>query len=104
MSLTQVIPLAAIIATPSVTDGPQQRVLWGGELGIKAVELCLQDHRDINAGFFLQRYDGPKGLYEVNCQVMETQQGPYYAAKGVYRSTPVLKTLLDMFSEFREIE
>lgn len=100
------VAIAAIIASQGVTDGPNQKVVMGGELAIHATELCIQDHRDIEKGFILQHMT-EKGVFKVHCQTLSTQQGLYYASKGsfIYHDDKMLPLLIDLFEKSgREVD
>jgi hypothetical protein len=53
----------------------------------------------MNNGFVLVS-DYKEGYFKVNCQVLETTSGNYFASKGFYRPySPLLKTLIALFKE-----
>lgn len=101
MLALEVIAVSALIATSNVVGGPPEKALEGGKLGIQATKLCIADGRDLNQGFLLNQYIGVKGRFEVRCQYLETTNGLYYASKGFYYSSPMLKVLIKMFEEHR---
>lgn len=78
------IVLVALIATSQVTESPQHKIVEGGDLALQATQMCIDDERDIYQGFILSK-DIETGSIEVNCQILKTTTGDYYAAKGVYR-------------------
>lgn len=95
------IAIVAIIATNSVSEGaPQSKVLYGGDLARVATERCIADKRDIYEGFVLVS-DYQSGYFKVNCQVLETTTGDYYAAKGAYHEySDMMKTLINLFESY----
>lgn len=106
MDLLQPIALIALIASANVTDSEavRERVLEGGELALEAVKQCIKDERNIQDGFELQDYIDNSGYFIVNCQTIDTVHGIYYAAKGEFIPTPMLKVLTDLFKEARKHE
>jgi len=100
----EVIAISALIATANVIAGPTEKTIEGGSLGIQATKLCIADERDINEGFILNQYDGVEGRFEVRCQTFETSSGLYYASKGYYYTTPMFKTMIEKFEEYRSGE
>lgn len=99
MSTPLTISLLAIMATPQVTEGIKKKTIDGGELAENALEMCLEDPRNMEQKFYLEVTDGAKGTYHLACQMLETTTGPFYAVKGEYVSTPVLKSLVELFEE-----
>lgn len=95
------IAIIAIIATQNVTDGPTEKVIMGGELAIQATQLCIDDSRDIEKGFILS-HTNKQGSFRVKCQILNTQQGPYYASKGMFTyhdENGMLPTLIKLFEQ-----
>ncbi|QBZ82172.1 hypothetical protein GHNINEIG_00196 [Hydrogenovibrio crunogenus] len=94
------IAIAAIIAVSGVTnDSPKEKVLFGGDMDRIATERCIDDDRDIYKGFTLTS-DYKLGYFKVNCQILETTTGDYYAAKGVYHKySDIMKTLIVLFEK-----
>ena len=86
------IAIAAIIATSQVSDpvSPKEKILMGGETALYATQQCIQDGRDIYAGFILETNYG-EGYIKVNCQILKTTTGDYFASKGVYYLTSKMK-------------
>lgn len=97
---TTVVAIAAIIATSNVSyDSPKSMVLEGGDRALVATEKCIEDGRDISKSFLLE-FDDKEGRFEVNCQILESATGDYYAAKGFYRPySETLKTLIELFNK-----
>lgn len=95
------IAIAAIIATSGVTDpgSPKEKILYGGEIALYATQKCIEDDRDIYSGFTMVS-DYADGYIKVNCQILETTTGDYYASKGVYYEySENLDTLIKAFKE-----
>lgn len=93
------IAIAALIATSGVTDAesPKEKILFGGEMALIATQRCIDDGRDIYKGFKLIS-DYKSGHFKVNCQILETTTGDYYASKGVYyENSEMLDILIDLF-------
>jgi hypothetical protein len=92
----------AVIATPQMVDPEslQQRTFWGGDLALEATQACIDDGRDMEASFILSKYlPDYNGIYTVNCQILHSETGPYYAAKGEYLPMPMLKLLVAEFEQ-----
>ncbi|WP_029936265.1 hypothetical protein [Thiomicrospira pelophila] len=99
ISSASTVAISAIIATSGVIDGPEYRVLEGGERALQMTQLCIEDGRDIEKSFILQKQFGYSGHAVVNCQYLETTSGLYVAAKGYYQPTPMLKDLAELFED-----
>ncbi|KUJ74380.1 hypothetical protein AVO42_02930 [Thiomicrospira sp. XS5] len=98
------IAIAALIATSGVTDAesPKEKILFGGDMALVATERCVADGRDIYKGFTLIS-DYQDGYFKVNCQILETTTGDYYASKGVYYEySENLDALIELFKERRK--
>lgn len=94
------IAIAAIIATGDVTDdSPREKILFGSNIALIATERCIDDGRDIYKGFTLIS-DYQAGYFKVNCQILETTTGDYYASKATYHEySENLKALIELFWE-----
>lgn len=95
------IAIAALIATIGVTDpeSPKKKILFGGEMALVATQNCIKDERDIYKSFMLiSPYKS--GYFKVNCQILKTTSGDYYASKGIYyENSEMLQVLIDLFKQ-----
>lgn len=94
------IAIAALIATSGVTDpeSPKERILFGGDMALVATQRCIEDGRDIHKGF-IHISDYKDGYFKVNCQILETTTGDYYASKGFYyEDSEMLEALISLFN------
>ena len=97
-----VISLMAVIATPYVTDpnALPYRAWWGGEVAIQATQACIDDGRDMAKGFVLRKVlTAGQGVFTVQCEILQTETGPYYASKGEYLPMPMLKEIVRLFEQ-----
>lgn len=98
------LAIAALIATSGVTDAesPNEKILFGGEIALVATERCIADGRDVYKGFTLIS-DYQDGYFKVNCQILETTTGDYYASKGLYYEySENVDMLIELFKERRK--
>jgi len=95
------IAVASLVATSTVTSGPQTDVLYGGDLALVATHMCMADYRDMNNEFLLIR-DYDEGYFKVRCEMIQTHSGHYYASSGhYYQDSEMLDVLVDMFDKAR---
>ena len=100
MSQALIIPLLALLESPGVSEGVKKRTIQGGALAEYALELCLNDSRDINEAFHINAQDYyTQDTFTLTCQSLETTTGMFYAVKGQYVAGNTLKILVGLFKE-----
>ena len=95
----EVITLMAIMATPHIDKNAEPRVYWGEAKALYALEQCMTSKEEMKRGFIMQIQDETKGTYQINCQMLDTTEGDYYAVKGHYKTTPTLDALVKILKE-----
>ena len=98
----QEIAVAALIASSAVTTPPFEKQLLGGELGLVATRMCVEDGRDLSQKFTLIK-EFKNGTFNIRCQTLEATNGLYYASKGIYtKERPMFIELIRLFKEARK--